>query len=39
VLHALGDGLLLLRFLQPDLVTDELMRSAFMAFASARATP
>lgn len=35
VLHALGDGLLLLRFLQPELMTDELMRSAFMAFAAA----
>ena len=35
VLHALTDGLLLLRFLQPDLVTDALIRKAFASLANA----
>src|SRR5438093_12262947 len=29
LLHALTDGLLLLRFLQPELITDDLIRRAF----------
>ena len=33
VLHALADGLLLLRFLQPDLITDDLIVAAFDALA------
>ena len=33
VLHALADGLLLLRLVQPELVTDELIRAAFAALA------
>jgi AcrR family transcriptional regulator len=34
VLHALTDGLLLLRFLQPELVTEDLIRKAFAALNS-----
>lgn len=33
VLHALTDGLLFLRFLQPELITDEVILKAFAAFA------
>jgi hypothetical protein len=33
VLHALTDGLLYLRFLTPELITDEVIRSAFVALA------
>jgi len=33
VLHALSDGLLFLRFLQPDLITDEVIIAAFEALA------
>ena len=33
VLHALTDGLLFLRFLTPDLITDDLIRAAFEALA------
>ena len=33
VVHALTDGLLLLRFLQPDLITDDLILAAFDALA------
>ena len=32
VLHALTDGLLFLRFLQPELITDEVILKAFAAF-------
>ncbi len=32
VIHALTDGLLLKRFLTPDLITDEVIRSAFEMF-------
>ena len=34
VLHAMTDGLLLLRFLQPELITDDLILKAFDALAS-----
>jgi AcrR family transcriptional regulator len=34
VLHALTDGLLLLRVLQPELVTEDLIRKAFEALAN-----
>ncbi len=37
VLHALTDGLLLQRFLTPQLVPDEAIRAAFAALARARA--
>jgi hypothetical protein len=33
VLHALSDGLLSLRLLQPELITDELIVAAFDALA------
>ena len=33
VLHALTDGLLYLRFLTPELITDEVIRAAFEALA------
>jgi AcrR family transcriptional regulator len=33
VIHALSDGLLLLRFLQPELITDEMIIKAFDALA------
>jgi hypothetical protein len=33
VIHALTDGLLLLRFLQPELITDEMILKAFAALA------
>jgi AcrR family transcriptional regulator len=33
VLHALTDGLLFLRFLQPELITDEVILKAFAALA------
>jgi len=33
VIHALTDGLLLLRFLQPQLITDEMIVKAFVALA------
>ena len=33
VLHALTDGLLILRFLQPELITDDLIIAAFDALA------
>jgi AcrR family transcriptional regulator len=36
VLHALSDGLLFLRILQPGLITDDLIIAAFEALASSR---
>src|SRR6185295_20183944 len=33
VLHALSDGLLFLRFMQPELITDEVIIAAFEALA------
>jgi hypothetical protein len=33
VLHALTDGLLFLRFLTPELITDEVIIAAFEGFA------
>jgi AcrR family transcriptional regulator len=36
VLHALSDGLLFLRFMQPELMTDEVIIAAFEALASSR---
>jgi hypothetical protein len=33
VLHALSDGLLFLRFVQPELITDEVIIAAFEALA------
>lgn len=39
VVHALTDGLLLLRFLTPELITDEVIRSGFMALAGERREP
>jgi hypothetical protein len=32
-LHALTDGLMYLRFLTPELITDEVIRAAFIALA------
>ena len=36
VLHALSDGLLFLRFMQPQLMTDEVIIAAFEALAQSR---
>jgi hypothetical protein len=33
VLHALTDGLIYLRFLTPELITDEVIKAAFEALA------
>jgi hypothetical protein len=36
VLHALSDGLLFLRFVQPELITDDVIIAAFEMLASRR---